>query len=187
MACPDPSKGFGSPSYPRFGLALTCPRFGLALTLFRVWARPNSSKFWARPNFSKVWARPNSSKVGARPNPVQGWYYTEFTLIRDSRRQNPGGDIMLSELLENKADEGVKVRLLVWDDKTSVGLLKNDRLMATHDQQTELYFQGTNVRCILCPRNPDDGGSRIQGLTISTMFTYHQNIVVVDSEMPNRG
>ncbi|KAF1002719.1 hypothetical protein AG4045_005588 [Apium graveolens] len=94
---------------------------------------------------------------------------------------------MLGELLKKKADEGVKVLLLVWDDRTSVGLLKKDGLMATHDQETELYFQGTNVHCILCPRNPDDGGSRIQGLTIATMFTHHQKIVVVDSEMPNKG
>ncbi|KAK1360117.1 Phospholipase D [Heracleum sosnowskyi] len=119
---------------------------------------------------------------------ITGWsVYTEFSLIRDSRRPKPGGDIMLGELLKKKADEGVTVLLLVWDDRTSVGLLKKDGLMATHDQETELYFQGTNVHCILCPRNPDDGGSRIQGLTISTMFTHHQKIVVVDSEMPNRG
>ncbi|XP_074345635.1 phospholipase D alpha 1-like [Apium graveolens] len=119
---------------------------------------------------------------------ITGWsVYTEFALIRDSRRPKPGGDIMLGELLKKKADEGVKVLLLVWDDRTSVGLLKKDGLMATHDQETELYFQGTNVHCILCPRNPDDGGSRIQGLTIATMFTHHQKIVVVDSEMPNKG
>ncbi|KAL1812715.1 hypothetical protein ACET3Z_022780 [Daucus carota] len=119
---------------------------------------------------------------------ITGWsVYTEFSLIRDSRRPKPGGDMMLGELLKKKADEGVKVLLLIWDDITSVGLLKKDGLMATHDQESELYFQGTNVNCILCPRNPDGGGSRVQGLTISTMFTHHQKIVVVDSEMPNGG
>ncbi|KAM7471690.1 hypothetical protein LguiA_009873 [Lonicera macranthoides] len=117
---------------------------------------------------------------------ITGWsVYTEIALIRDSRRQKPGGDITLGELLKNKASEGVKVLMLVWDDRTSVDLLKKDGLMATHDEETSNYFQGCEVHCCLCPRNPDDGGSIIQDLQISTMFTHHQKIVVVDSEMPS--
>lgn len=119
---------------------------------------------------------------------ITGWsVYTEISLIRDSRRPKPGGDITLGELLKKKADEGVRVLMLVWDDRTSVGLLKKDGLMATHDEETSNYFHGTNVDCVLCPRNPDDGGSIVQDLEISTMFTHHQKIVVVDSEMPNGG
>ncbi|KAL6006291.1 Phospholipase D [Asimina triloba] len=119
---------------------------------------------------------------------ITGWsVYTEIKLIRDSRRQKPGGDMTLGELLKMKANEGVSVLMLVWDDRTSVGLLKRDGLMATHDEETEKYFQGTAVHCVLCPRNPDDGGSFVQDLQISTMFTHHQKIVVVDSEMPNKG
>nr|O04883.1 RecName: Full=Phospholipase D alpha 1; Short=PLD alpha 1; AltName: Full=Choline phosphatase 1; AltName: Full=Phosphatidylcholine-hydrolyzing phospholipase D 1 [Spuriopimpinella brachycarpa]AAB70463.1 phospholipase D [Spuriopimpinella brachycarpa] len=119
---------------------------------------------------------------------ITGWsVYTEFALIRDTRRPKPGGDIMLGELLKKKADEGVRVLMLVWDDRTSVGLLKKDGLMATHDQETEEYFRDSNVHCVLCLRNPDDGGGIIQGLTISTIFTHHQKIVVVDSEMPTSG
>nr|AAL48261.2 phospholipase D1 [Papaver somniferum]AAL48263.2 phospholipase D1 [Papaver somniferum] len=119
---------------------------------------------------------------------ITGWsVYTEVVLIRDSRRQKPGGDITLGELLKKKADEGVRVLMLVWDDRTSVGLLKKDGLMATHDEDTFNYFQGTQVNCVLCPRNPDDGGSFIQDLQISTMFTHHQKIVVTDSAMPSEG
>ncbi|KAI3463401.1 hypothetical protein Pfo_020064 [Paulownia fortunei] len=119
---------------------------------------------------------------------ITGWsVYTEITLIRDSRREKPGGDIILGELLKKKASEGVKVLMLVWDDRTSVGLLKKDGLMATHDEETEQYFQGTDVNCVLCPRNPDDGGSFVQNLQISTMFTHHQKIVVVDSDLPRGG
>uniref|UniRef100_A0A2P2MLG3 Phospholipase D n=1 Tax=Rhizophora mucronata TaxID=61149 RepID=A0A2P2MLG3_RHIMU len=117
---------------------------------------------------------------------ITGWsVYTEITLIRDSRRPKPGGDITLGELLKKKASEGVRVLMLVWDDRTSVGLLKKDGLMATHDEETEHYFQNTDVHCVLCPRNPDDGGSIVQDLQISTMFTHHQKIVVVDSALPN--
>ncbi|KAL7099721.1 hypothetical protein ACP275_09G102500 [Erythranthe tilingii] len=119
---------------------------------------------------------------------ITGWsVYTEVTLIRDSRREKPGGDITLGELLKKKASEGVRVLMLVWDDRTSVDLLKKDGLMATHDEETENYFNGTDVNCILCPRNPDDGGSFVQDLQISTMFTHHQKIVVVDSDLPVEG
>ncbi|KAI3987985.1 hypothetical protein MKX01_022708 [Papaver californicum] len=119
---------------------------------------------------------------------ITGWsVYTEITLVRDTRRQKPGGDVTLGELLKKKARDGVKVLMLVWDDRTSVGLLKKDGLMASHDEETAQYFENTEVHCVLCPRNPDDGGSIVQDLQISTMFTHHQKIVCVDSEMPERG
>ncbi|PWA90284.1 phospholipase D alpha 1 [Artemisia annua] len=117
---------------------------------------------------------------------ITGWsVYTEIALIRDSRRQKPGGDITLGELLKKKASEGVKVLMLVWDDRTSVDVFKKDGLMCTHDEDTENFFQDSEVHCNLCPRNPDDGGSFIQDLQISTMFTHHQKIIVVDAPMPN--
>ncbi|KAK2432473.1 phospholipase D alpha [Trifolium repens] len=119
---------------------------------------------------------------------ITGWsVYTEISLVRDSRRPKAGGDATLGELLKKKASEGVRVLMLVWDDRTSVGLLKKDGLMATHDEETANFFEGTDVHCVLCPRNPDDGGSVIQDLQISTMFTHHQKIVVVDSELPGGG
>ncbi|KAJ4882103.1 Phospholipase D alpha 2 [Raphanus sativus] len=119
---------------------------------------------------------------------ITGWsVYAEISLVRDSRRPKEGGDVTIGEILKKKASEGVKVILLVWDDRTSVDLLKQDGLMATHDEETENFFRGTDVNCVLCPRNPDDGGSIVQNLQVSTMFTHHQKIVVVDSEMPGRG
>ncbi|RDX91849.1 Phospholipase D alpha 1, partial [Mucuna pruriens] len=119
---------------------------------------------------------------------ITGWsVYTEISIIRDSRRPKPGGDQTLGELLKKKASEGVKVLMLVWDDRTSVSLLKKDGLMATHDEETAQFFNDTEVHCVLCPRNPDDGGSIVQDLQISTMFTHHQKIVVVDSALPGEG
>lgn len=119
---------------------------------------------------------------------ITGWsVYTEISLVRDSRRPKPGGDIKLGDLLKKKASEGVKVLMLVWDDRTSVDLLKRDGLMATHDEDTENFFRNSDVHCVLCPRNPDDAGSFIQNVQISTMFTHHQKIVVVDSELPGSG
>lgn len=117
---------------------------------------------------------------------ITGWsVYTKITLVRDLRRQKPGGELTLGELLKKKASEGVRVLMLVWDDRTSVKLLKKDGVMGTHDEDTGSYFHDTGVHCVLCPRNPGNGESIVQDLEISTMFTHHQKILVVDSEMPN--
>lgn len=117
---------------------------------------------------------------------ITGWsVYTEITLIRDNRRPKPGGDITLGELLKKKANEGVRVLMLVWDDRTSIKFFKEDGLMQTHDQETESYFHDTEVHCVLCPRNPDGGHSLVQDLEISTMFTHHQKIVIADSALPD--
>ncbi|KAJ6805161.1 phospholipase D alpha 1-like [Iris pallida] len=113
---------------------------------------------------------------------IAGWsVYAEVALVRDpssTRRSQT-----LGELLKTKASQGVRVLVLVWDDRTSVslGLLRRDGLMATHDQDTVDYFRGSAVHCVLCPRNPDAGESYVQDLQVATMFTHHQKTVVVDS------
>ncbi|GMH04517.1 hypothetical protein Nepgr_006357 [Nepenthes gracilis] len=117
---------------------------------------------------------------------IAGWsVYTQITLVRDPKRPKRGGDMILGELLKKKADEGVRVLMLVWDDRTSIKFFKEDGLMQTHDEETESYFHDTEVHCVLCPRNPDSGKTIVQDIEISTMFTHHQKIVVVDSGMPN--
>lgn len=117
---------------------------------------------------------------------ITGWsVYTEIALVRDTRRPKPGGDMTLGELLKKKAQQGVRVLMLVWDDRTSIKGFKEDGLMATHDEETAGYFEGSEVHCVLCPRNPDEGRSFIQNIEIGTMFTHHQKIVVVDSALPN--
>ncbi|KAE9608361.1 putative phospholipase D [Lupinus albus] len=117
---------------------------------------------------------------------IAGWSVnTKTTLIRELSVKIVRGDLSyltLGELLKKKADEGVKVLMLVWDDRTSIKFLKKDGLMATHDLDTESYFLGSKVHCVLCPRNPENGESIVQDLEVATMFTHHQKIVVVDGE-----
>lgn len=116
---------------------------------------------------------------------ITGWsVYAKITLIRDPNRRKPGGELTLGELLKKKANEGVRVLMLVWDDRTSVEPLRRDGLMATHDQETADYFRNTKVHCVLCPRNPDNGQSIIQGFRVSAMFTHHQKTVIMDGEVP---
>lgn len=52
---------------------------------------------------------------------IVGWsIYHKVKLVREPTRTLPcGGDLNLGELLKYKSQEGVRVLLLVWDDKTS--------------------------------------------------------------------
>ena len=119
---------------------------------------------------------------------VTGWsVYTEITLVRDPRRQLPGSlNVTLGELLKKKAAEGVTVNMLIWDDRTAVDWVQPAGLMGTHCLQTADYFEGTAVNCFLCPRNPDDSLSVVQGFEIGTMFTHHQKSVMLDAPLPGQ-
>ncbi|KAG6771426.1 hypothetical protein POTOM_022788 [Populus tomentosa] len=44
--------------------------------------------------------------------------------------------MILGELLKKKDNEGVRVLMLVWDDRTSLKLLKKEGLMSAHDEDT---------------------------------------------------
>ncbi|XVE71176.1 hypothetical protein DITRI_Ditri10aG0129800 [Diplodiscus trichospermus] len=118
---------------------------------------------------------------------ITGWsVYTKITLIRDPRGQDPGrSNETLGELLLKKAMDGVRVLLLVWDDRTSIELLREEGLMSTHDEETARYFRFSKVHCVLCPRNPDNKRSIVEGFKIATMFTHHQKTLIVDSENPS--
>lgn len=52
---------------------------------------------------------------------IVGWsIYHKVRLVREATRQLPrGGNLNLGDLLKHKSQEGVRVLLLVWDDKTS--------------------------------------------------------------------
>jgi phospholipase D1/2 len=52
---------------------------------------------------------------------IVGWsVFHKVKLVRERSRSLPrGGDLTLGELLKYKSEEGVRVLLLVWDDKTS--------------------------------------------------------------------
>ncbi|KAL2644309.1 hypothetical protein R1flu_011896 [Riccia fluitans] len=117
---------------------------------------------------------------------ITGWsVYTEIRLIRDEDRIIAGSrNVTLGELLKRKADQGVKVNLLIWDDRSSVGAVKPVGMMNTHDEETLEYFQNTKVNCVLCPRNPDSGLSIIQAGRIGLMFTHHQKTIIVDAPLP---
>lgn len=186
------SRGIGSPKFPGVPYTFFSQRSGCRVTLYQDAHVPD--KFvpkiplagGKRHEQHRCWEDIFDAIFNAKHLIyITGWsVFTKITLVRDPTRQKPGGDMILGELLKKKANEGVRVLMLVWDDRTSVKLLKKDGLMATHDEDTGSYFHNTKVHCVLCPRNPDNGQSIIQGIEISTMFTHHQKTLVVDSELP---
>ncbi|KAM0866858.1 hypothetical protein ACQ4PT_042370 [Festuca glaucescens] len=117
---------------------------------------------------------------------VAGWSVnTAITLVRDASRMVPGAEgVTLGELLKGKADQGVRVLVMPWQDKTSVPFLGNAGVMKTHDEETRAFFHGTNVRCFLCPRDADAALTLVQSIEISIEFTHHQKTVTLDIATP---
>ncbi|KAI5061954.1 hypothetical protein GOP47_0022493 [Adiantum capillus-veneris] len=108
---------------------------------------------------------------------IAGWsVFTDISL----RRRGSAVAESIGDLLKRKADEGVTVAMLVWDDRTSISYIKPQGVMNTHDEETVAFFRNSRVKCVLCPRAPDAALSVIQGFQLSTMFTHHQKLVCVD-------
>lgn len=120
---------------------------------------------------------------------VVGWSVNaSITLVRDPDRMIPGAQkVTIGELLKKKADEGVAVLVMLWDDRTSVPLLQNAGIMKTHDQETKKYFDGSKVKCFLCPRKADVDLSAVQKLTTEVQLTHHQKTVTVDAPVAGIG
>jgi phospholipase D1/2 len=116
---------------------------------------------------------------------ITGWsVYTEITLCRDPQRPVPGDEgLTIGELLKKKADQGVRVNVMVWDDRSSFWL-RQQGVMSTHDEATAQYFKGTNVKCFLCPRDADSNLTLMQKSQIGGLFTHHQKTVIVDAPLP---
>lgn len=56
----------------------------------------------------------------------------------------------------------LQVLMLVWDDKSNNYPLPIAGVMGTHDNETHAYFKGTNVVCVLCPRQGGTEDSYLQ-------------------------
>ncbi|KAK6236204.1 hypothetical protein SCA6_011541 [Theobroma cacao] len=191
---PNWSQGIKSPKFPGVPYTFFSQREGCRVTLYQDAHVPDKFISGIIPLAGRKYYEPHrcwEDIFTAISNAkhfiyIAGWsVYAKITMIRDLKRPKPDGDLTLGELLIKKANEGVSVLMLVWDDRTSVEFLKEDGVMATHDEDTRHYFHNTKVHCVLCPRNPDHLHSIVQDMEVSTMFTHHQKIVVVDSELPN--
>ncbi|CAO2033918.1 unnamed protein product [Urochloa humidicola] len=129
---------------------------------------------------------------------VAGWsVYTRVRLLRAAMSPEMeakaaevralGGvaveDMCLGDLLKYKSQEGVRVLLLVWDDRTSHDnfFLRTRGVMGTHDEQTKKFFKHSSVICLLSPRYPNNKLSMVKQKVVGTLYTHHQKCVLVDT------
>ncbi|EPS73398.1 hypothetical protein M569_01343, partial [Genlisea aurea] len=137
---------------------------------------------------------------------IVGWsIYHKVRLVREPTRPLPrGGDLNLGDLLKYKSQEGVRVLLLVWDDKTSHNkfFINTSGVMQTHDEETKKFFKHSSVTCVLAPRYASSKLSifkqqacnswdhtnfyliYIYMLVVGTIYTHHQKCVIVDTQGP---
>ncbi|GJT33471.1 phospholipase D delta-like protein [Tanacetum coccineum] len=119
---------------------------------------------------------------------IVGWsIYDKVKLVRESSKKLPcGSDLSLGELLKYKSQEGVRVLLLVWDDKTSHNkfFIKTEGVMQTHDEATRKFFKHSSVHCVLSPRYASDKLSIFMQHVVGTLYTHHQKCVIVDTQAP---
>ncbi|KMT12174.1 hypothetical protein BVRB_5g101220 [Beta vulgaris subsp. vulgaris] len=113
---------------------------------------------------------------------LTGWSVTHLVkLVRDAQ---DGSGITLGALLKAKAQEGVRVLLLVWDDPTSRSILNytTQGILATGDEETSKFFKGSSVQVILCPRSGGKGHSFIRQQEAGAIYTHHQKTIIVDAD-----
>lgn len=117
---------------------------------------------------------------------IIGWsVYHKVKLVREPTKPLPnGGDLSLGDLLKFKSQEGVRIVMLIWDDKTSHDkfLLKTDGVMHTHDEETRKFFKHSSVHCVLAPRYASNKLSIFKQQVVGTLFTHHQKCVLVDTQ-----
>ncbi|KAK9286927.1 hypothetical protein L1049_015335 [Liquidambar formosana] len=117
---------------------------------------------------------------------IIGWsIYHPVKLVREPTRPLPaGGELTLGELLKYKSQEGVRVVMLIWDDKTSHDrfLLKTEGVMQTHDEETRKFFRHSSVHCVLSPRYASNKLSIFKQQVVGTLFSHHQKCVLLDTQ-----
>ncbi|KAK7310995.1 hypothetical protein RJT34_08831 [Clitoria ternatea] len=117
---------------------------------------------------------------------IVGWsIYHKVKLVREPTKPLPnGGNLNLGELLKYKSQEGLRVLLLVWDDKTSHSsfFMNTTGVMQTHDEETRKFFRHSSVTCVLSPRYASSKLSIFKQQLVGTLFTHHQKCVLVDSQ-----
>ncbi|KAJ9179313.1 hypothetical protein P3X46_011120 [Hevea brasiliensis] len=109
---------------------------------------------------------------------IAGWSFNpKMVLVRDPETEiQEARGVKLGELLKRKAEEGVAVRIMIWNDETSLPVIKNKGVMGTHDEDAFAYFKHTKVVCRLCPRLHHK---------FPTLFAHHQKTITVDVRANN--
>ncbi|MPC26328.1 Phospholipase D beta 1 [Portunus trituberculatus] len=101
---------------------------------------------------------------------IAGWsLWSEVQLWRDG--------LTLGELLKQKAREGVRVLLLIWDEKFSVGCYPG--FVVTYDEDTDRYFNNTGVYVEKVTKEIDIN-CKLKEEIAEAIWTHHQKVIVAD-------
>ena len=107
---------------------------------------------------------------------VTGWsIFTNIQLLRGA--DDPEGVSHFGELLKNKANEGVRVLMLIWNETTG--------MMGTHDEDTRRFFKDTNVECVLVGRQQSE--SFLADKFSANIYSHHQKTVICDANDEDSG
>jgi phospholipase D1/2 len=117
---------------------------------------------------------------------IAGWAvdYEQSFLRGEEREQalNSGKySPYIGDLLKAKAEEGVRVNVLVWDDQTSNGF-HGEGMMATKDEELREFFKGTKVNLHLASMLGGESNPYFEQIRNAMCFTHHQKMVVCDEK-----
>lgn len=133
-----------------------------------------------RPNFrhGRCWVELSQAIMEATELIyITGWaLWPELKMVRTTFDGDQWQDKTLGEMLKKKAEDGVTVCVMVWDEVASNMFHKG--LMGTHDEEVVSYFRGSKVKAIKVSRKNDKDGA-FADLNDSLMFTHHQKTVIV--------
>ena len=118
---------------------------------------------------------------------ITGWsVHAGIHLVRDETDQETGRNKDVGTLLKEKAEEGVTVLVMTWNDRSNDGTMKEyltkGGMMGTHDEETEEYFKDTKVVTANVPRQKEDTWKGMAGQFSKTCYTHHQKTVIVDTD-----
>lgn len=116
---------------------------------------------------------------------VTGWaVWPELVMVRTDFPGDEWNGLTLGEMLKQKAEEGIKVLVMVWDEYASGRFSKG--LMGTHDEEVVAYFKKSKVTAIKVGRqNAKDGP--LSDLNDNLLFTHHQKTVIVTKRDSDSG
>ena len=117
---------------------------------------------------------------------ITGWSVnSEIHLVRDEDEET-GRSKDVGTLLKEKAEQGVTVLVMTWNDRSNDGTLDNlltkGGMMGTHDEETMKYFSDSKVTVANVPRQKLESWKNMAGQFTKTCYTHHQKTVIVDTD-----
>lgn len=89
----------------------------------------------------------------------------------------------IGELLAKKAEEGVVVNLMQWDDYSSNFAFPG--MMGTYDEKTRNFFKNTKVTARFMAMSGGESNTLLEGQNKKMAFTHHQKYIIMDAAKAN--